>query len=38
MQQKSRKRFLGFKVIEFELVAVNSPYYDEDTRSRQSTC
>ena len=29
--------FLAFEIIAFELVKVNSPYYDENTRLRQST-
>ena len=33
MQKKIKKMFLVFKTIAFELVAVNSPYYYENTRS-----
>ena len=38
MQKKIQKKFLVFQVIAFKLVAVNSPYYYENTRSWQSTC
>ena len=32
MQQKFQKKFLVFQIIISELVAVNSPYYYENTR------
>ena len=35
---KIEENFLVFQIIAFELVAVNSPYYYENTRSRQSMC
>ena len=34
---KNQKMFLGFRIIASELVAVNSPYYYENTRSWQPT-
>ena len=33
-----KKMFLFFQIIAFELVAVNSPYYYENTLTWQSTC
>ena len=38
MQQKVDKNFLLFHIIAFQLVAINSLYYYENTRSWQSTC
>ena len=38
MQLKVEKKFLIFEINAFELGAVNSPYYFENTRSWQSTC
>ena len=38
VDSKIDKKLLVFQIIAFELVAVNSPYYYENSRSWQSTC
>ena len=38
MQYNRKERLLVFQIIVFELVAVSSPYYYENTRSWQLTC
>ena len=38
MQSEFQKKFLVFQIIALEFVAVNSPYYYENTPSCQLTC
>ena len=38
MQRKIEKRFFVFYIFALKLVAVHSPYYEENTCDRQSMC